>query len=149
MNKKDKNDTGAVILFFIIVIGIVIFQRDSQRQQKREELSSKIFELENELERLQNRIDELDSFSYNISSDNSYWYSVDEELLDSVYYVIDDTIAENERKEAIDTLAHIVGDSSIEDYIYYIDYDEIPFIGEEATYEAYNLAEEIYDVINN
>lgn len=94
---KDKKDIKAGILFFIIIIGIGIFQRDSARQQKKEELSAKIIELQNELDSLQENINDLESFIYNND----------------------------------------------------LDTNETPYIGDDATYEAYDLAQEIYDILNN
>lgn len=142
-----KKSDGSVWIFILLVVLIGCSVYSHWPKSNKTKVNDDIAQLQNELENIQSDINALDSFARSVSPENFWVYDVGDDFFDAVYYVIDDSIDEKERAEAVEYLRSIVSGSR-EDYIYSFDSKDIPIIGEDATSNAYDLTEKIYYELN-
>ena len=143
----EENKIGGTV--FLVVIAIFFLSSwylQEKKEEHQDEMFKKVCELQDELDNIQDRINEIDSFSYDISSYNTSFYSVDEDLLRSMYDVLN-AKTETEKNEAIENLRYFVSERTMYDFEYSINGDSIPFVGEEATWDAYRMTEELFELI--
>jgi len=146
MKKYSYSGTGTAIILFLIIIAAFSSKLTGNTKNKSVSENKTIDKLQDEIYELQSSIDDADEFMSKFEDRDAY--VVDEDFMSAVYDILS-----AEETDELDVAIKKLQDASyghtMEDYHEYIPYDDIPYIGEEATFEAAGLTEDLSNMLND